>query len=235
MPRPVKQARPLDLGPAIQIVRPSLHEEVVARVRDLIVENQLPAGERIAELELAAHLGISRTPLREALKVLASEGLIELLPLRGAIVKAFTPDDAQDMLELIGVLEVHAARKAVNASDAEIAALVDLHRQMRRLFERRRRPDYFRLNQEIHNGIVAAAHSPTLTMIHTLLRNRMRRIRYIGNELPPHWSAAMEEHEAIIRALAARDADRTVAALQLHFDNTWPRVRSSAPKPDDAV
>ncbi|MGE0800551.1 MAG: GntR family transcriptional regulator [Lautropia sp.] len=228
--------RPRPFGSALQIVRPSLHEEVVARVRDLIVENHLPAGERIAELELAAQLGVSRTPLREALKVLASEGLIELLPLRGAVVKAFTPQDAQDMLELIAVLEVHAARKVVaTASDEELAALAALHARMAECFERRERPEYFRLNQEIHNGIVAAAHMPTLTMMHTTLRNRMRRIRYIGNESPPHWNAAMCEHQAIIDALVARDAEATVAAVQRHFDNTWPRVRSSAPSPDQSV
>jgi DNA-binding GntR family transcriptional regulator len=222
--------------PDLQIVRPSLHEEVVARVRDLIVENHLPAGERIPELELAAQLGVSRTPLREALKVLASEGLVELLPLRGAVVKAFTPQDAQDMLELIAVLEAHAARKAVAiASDEEIDAIADLHARMAECYRRRERPEYFRLNQEIHNGIVAAAHMPIMTTMHTILRNRMRRIRYIGNESPQHWQAAMEEHQAIIDALVARDADATAAALQRHFEQTWPRVRSSAPSPDRSV
>ena len=86
-------------GPSdISISRVPLHEEVTARLRDLIVENQIRPGERVPELEIAARLGVSRTPIREALKVLAAEGLVEMQPLRGAIVKAFSAKDAHDML-----------------------------------------------------------------------------------------------------------------------------------------
>ena len=92
------------------IARTSLHGEVTARLRDLIVEGRLKPGLRIAELDVAKSLGVSRTPVREALKVLASEGLVELLQLRGAVVKAFTPKDAQDMLAMIALLEEYAGQ-----------------------------------------------------------------------------------------------------------------------------
>ena len=209
------------------IARGSLHDEVTSRVRDMIVDGRLRAGVAIPELELAQQLGISRTPMREALKVLASEGLVELLPRRGAIVKVFTAKDAQDMLAVIAVLEEHAGQQACRASDAEIAAILALHEQMRRHFERRERPEYFRLNQEIHNAIVRAADNPTLTMLHGVLRTRMRRIRYIGNHLPENWSAAMAEHEAFSEALRDRDGDRLGRLLREHLENTWPRVSST--------
>ncbi|MFO1323324.1 MAG: GntR family transcriptional regulator [Burkholderiales bacterium] len=222
--------------PAVEpIARGSLHDEVTARVRDMIVDGRLEPGAPIAELELARQLGVSRTPLREALKVLASEGLVELLPRRGAAVKVFTPKDAQDMLSLIALLEEHAGRLACNAGGAEIDAIVDLHERMRIHYERRERPEYFRLNQEIHNAIVRAAGNPTLAMLHGILRTRLRRIRYIGNQAPENWSAAMAEHEGICEALRARDGPRLGRLLREHLDNTWPRVSAVVSSPDHGV
>ncbi len=220
------------------IARTSLHGEVTARLRDMIVEGRLKAGERIQELEVARMMGVSRTPVREALKVLASEGLVELPALRGAVVKAFTPKDAQDMLAMIGLLEEYAGRAACTASDAEIAAIVALHERMRGHFERRERPEYFALNQLVHNGIVDLAHNATLSALHANVRARMRRIRYIGNQAPENWQAAMAEHEEMIAALTARDADRMARAMGTHIANTWPRVASTAAGlagPDGAV
>jgi DNA-binding GntR family transcriptional regulator len=218
------------------IARPSLHDEVTARLRDLIVDGTLPAGERIAELDVARSLGISRTPLREALKVLATEGLVDLLPGRGAVVKVVTPRDAQDMLELTGVLEAHAGRLAARAaSEGEIEAIVELHRRMRAHFQRRERPQYFELNQQVHDAIVRAAHNPTLASVHAMLRMRMRRIRYIGNQSPANWAAAMAEHDAFVAALVARDGERLGALLQAHMAATWPRVSSSVAVVGDVV
>jgi DNA-binding GntR family transcriptional regulator len=194
----------------------------------MIVDGRLEAGLPIPELELARQLGISRTPLREALKVLASEGLVELLPRRGAVVKVFSAKDAQDMLAMIALLEEHAGREACDsASDAEIAAVLALHEQMRGHYERRERPEYFRLNQEIHNAIVRAAGNPTLAMLHGILRTRMRRLRYIGNQAPDNWSAAMTEHEGFMSALRARDGVRLGRLMREHLVNTWPRIESA--------
>lgn len=217
------------------ISRPSLHDEVTNRVRDMIVDGRLMAGERIAELDLAKQLGISRTPLREALKVLASEGLVDLLPQRGAVVKVFTRKDAQDMLAVIGVLEEFAGRQACAATDREIEQILDLHEQMREHYRRGERQAYFGLNQEIHDAIVRAANNPSLSMTHGILRKRMRRIRYIGNGSPENWSAAMHEHDLFIEALKARDGDRLGRLMREHLENTWPRVSSSIAGPDGAV
>jgi DNA-binding GntR family transcriptional regulator len=211
-------------APVTPIPRSSLHDEVTNRIRDMIVEGRLAAGAGIAELELAGQLGVSRTPLREALKVLAAEGLVDLLPGRGAVVKAVTAKDAQDMLALIALLEEQAGRAACNASDEDIAAIVALHERMRGHFVRRERLEYFRLNQEIHNAIVSAAGNPTLAMLHGILRTRMRRLRFVGNEAPDNWAAAMAEHETFIDALKVRDANALSRSLRAHLENTWPRV-----------
>jgi len=138
-PMPPTASADLSAGsaPVIPIARASLHREVAARVRDMIVDGRLAPGAAIPELDLARQLGVSRTPLREAIKVLASEGLLELLPGRGAVVKVFTAKDAQDMLTLIALLEEHAGPRACAASDAEIAAILEMHAQMRIHYERR--------------------------------------------------------------------------------------------------
>jgi len=216
------------LSPAPAISRPRLHDEVTARLRDLIVENQLRPGERVPELEIAARLGVSRTPIREALKVLAAEGLVEMQPLRGAIVRAFSAKDAQDMLRVIALLEEFAAREACSAPQDRIDAVLALHEQMRVHFRRRERQPYFALNQRFHETVVALAGNDTLSTTHAALAQRMRRIRYVGNSVPDNWGAAMAEHEAMAQALAARDADAMARAMREHLMNTWPRIEQAA-------
>ena len=210
------------------ISRPRLHDEVTARLRDLIVENQLRPGERVPELEIAARLGVSRTPIREALKVLAAEGLVEMQPLRGAIVRAFSAKDAQDMLRVIALLEEFAAREACSAPQERIDAVLAMHAQMREHFHKRERQPYFALNQRFHEEVVALAANDTLSSTHAALAQRMRRIRYVGNSVPDNWGAAMAEHEAMAQALAARDADAMAQAMREHLMNTWPRIEQAA-------
>jgi DNA-binding GntR family transcriptional regulator len=227
--RPAASAGATDVAlPDIAIARPALHEEVTARLRDMIVENRIQPGERVPELEIAARLGVSRTPIREALKVLAAEGLVEMQPLRGAIVKAFSAKDAQDMLRVIALLEEHAGREACAAPAADIAAVQAQHERMRAHHRRRERQPYFALNQQIHQAIVALARNDTLAAMHAQLGQRMRRIRYVGNSEPANWDAAMAEHEAMMQALAARDADAMAAAMRAHLLNTWPRIEQVA-------
>src|SRR3954466_16292015 len=121
-----------DRGP---IARPSLHEAIVARVRDMIIEGELSPGTRIHEGNLGNKLGISRTPLREALKFLASEGLVELSPGRGAVVRQFSPKDVRDSLVVVVNLEGLAGRLACeHATDAEIQEIRKLHDRMMEMY-----------------------------------------------------------------------------------------------------
>lgn len=211
--------------PSSQIERVSLHEEVTHRLRDMIVSLRLRPGERIQELEVAQLLGVSRTPVREAIKVLTAEGLVELLPLRGAIVKAFSAKDARDMLEVIALLETYAGERACQADPARIDTILQMHQEMKMLFEARERLAYFALNQRIHEALIALAENDTLSMTHAMLSKRMRSLRYSGNSTPENWNAAMAEHEQMMRALAARDGQALSRIMGEHIRNTWPRIR----------
>jgi DNA-binding GntR family transcriptional regulator len=208
------------------IVRRSLHDEVASRVRDMIIEGSLAPGARIYEEQLAKALGVSRTPMREALKTLASEGLIELAAARGAVVKRFSPKDVRDMLDVLAVLESFAARLACKAaSDEQIAELRALHDRMTGFFKARNRLEYYKLNQEFHSGVLRLSGNAALQSAHLAIQARLKRIRYIGNSEPRKWDDAMSEHEEMIRRLEARDAEGLAAVLALHMEHTWERVK----------
>ena len=206
------------------IARTSLHLEVTSRLRNLIVESQIKPGERVPELEISRDLGVSRTPIREALKVLASEGLVELLPLRGAVVKNFSSKDAADMLEVMGLIESFAAQKACKSDQHRIDQVLAMHEKMKVLYAKGKRPEYFDLNQKIHDTLVEMADNDSLTMLHSTLSKRMRSLRYSGNNTPENWRGALEDHEEIAQALASRDVKKMKRAVNDHFANTIRRV-----------
>jgi DNA-binding GntR family transcriptional regulator len=212
------------MNPKDPIARTSLHAEVTARLRSLIVESFIKPGERVPELEISKDMGVSRTPIREALKVLASEGLVELLPLRGAVVKSFSAKDAADMLEVMGMLESFAAQKACQAEQKRIDHVLAMHEKMKVLYTKGKRPEYFELNQKIHDALVDMADNESLTMVHSTLSKRMRSLRYSGNSTPDHWRGALDDHELIAQALGQRDAKKMKKAVEAHFENTIKRV-----------
>lgn len=221
-PTPTRNRPPAVPAP---IVQHSLHDGIVTRLRDMIIEGKLTAGTRINESEFGPLLGVSRTPLREAIRTLASEGLVESIPRRGAVVRRFDMHDVRSMLEAVKVLEQAAARLACKrASDAEIADIEAIHESMKAKFAARQRLAYFKLNQSIHSAIVRLAANPTLAELHELVQSRLKRIRYVGNGAPETWAAAMAEHEEMIAALRQRDADALAEVLGRHMDSTLVRV-----------
>ncbi len=210
----------------VRIERQSLHDAILTRLRDMIIQGDLAPGTRMNEGQIGAQLGVSRTPLREAIKFLASEGLVELIPSRGAVVKKFTAKEVHDMIEVIRTLEETASRRAcVVASDAGIAAVRALHDDMLACYRARDRMAYYKLNQQIHVAIVALADNAALSDVHGILQTRLKRIRFIGHEGAEKWAGAVAEHEEMIAALEARDADRLAAIMGQHLDQAWARVR----------
>jgi DNA-binding GntR family transcriptional regulator len=205
--------------------RRTLHDEVVDRVRTLIVEGRLAPGTRIHESQLGKALGVSRTPLREALKVLASEALIELVPGRGAVVKRLTRQDVRDMLDVLVALESMAGLLACrNATDAQIAALRATHDEMMALYAAGNRLEYYWRNQAIHAGLAQLSGNVLLASLHQMIAARLKRIRFIGNEEPAKWAGAVAEHEEMIAALEARDETALAEVIHRHLDQTWLRV-----------
>lgn len=217
-------------GPTLEGVIPlnrrTLHDELVGRVRDMIIEGRLAPGARIHEGQLGEALGVSRTPLREALKFLASEGLIDLVPGRGGVVRKLTGRDVRNMLDMLIALESLAGRLAcAKASDEQIAGIRRIHDEMMGFYAARNRLEYYKLNQAIHSGIARLSDNDILVATHDAIQARLKRIRFIGNEEPSKWGNAVSEHEEMIAALERRDADRLAAVLTLHLDRTWDRVK----------
>ncbi len=206
----------------------SLHDELVERLRELIVESTLEPGVRVPERELCERFAVSRTPLREALKVLASEGLLELLPHRGARVTRLTAADLDEMFPVMGALEALAGELAcAQITEAEMAEVRALHYQMVLHATRGELPEYFRLNQRIHEAIMAAARNPTLARLYRGLAGRVRRARYLANMSKPRWDQAVAEHEAILAALEKRDGAALGDVLKAHLRNKCETVKES--------
>ncbi|MGF6174954.1 DNA-binding GntR family transcriptional regulator [Ensifer sp. 4252] len=219
--------RRADGGPG-PIRRTALHDTLVSHLRDMIIEGDLSPGTRLHEGQLGEQLGVSRTPLREAIKYLASEGLVELVPSRGAVVKRFSAKDVHDMLTVLQTLEELAGKLACEAaSDAGIAEVRALHDEMVRRYKVGDRLQYYKLNQQIHSAIVQLAENAALADMHSVLQTRLKRIRFIGHEGPEKWAAAVAEHDEMIVALEARDKAKLSEVLGRHLMNAWERVRAS--------
>jgi DNA-binding GntR family transcriptional regulator len=212
------------------LVRPALHQALVERLRDMIVDGTLAGGDRIEERRLCESFGVSRTPLREAVLVLAAEGLIELIPRRGARVAALEPAQIRDLLEVLGGLEALAGELAcARASEAEIAAIAARHAEMRARHAAGDMLSYFKINEGIHDAIVAAAHNAALAAEHRLLRARVLHALYLPNIRAARWNAALAEHEAFMTALGQRDGARLGRLLRAHKDATWEALRACLP------
>lgn len=206
----------------------TLHEDVANKLRALIFDGKLADETRIPEKQLCERFGISRTPLREALKVLAQEGLISLLPNRGARVVKLKPSDIDEVFPVMGALEAVAGEAACRfITDEEIAEIRALHYQMALHHTRGERADYFRLNQQIHEKILKAARNPTLSQVYKSLSLRIRRARYVANIPRQRWDQAMQEHETILEALAARDGTRLAGLLKTHLLNKSEVVKAT--------
>lgn len=218
------------------ITRASLHDELAVRLRRMIVEDALEPGSRINERELCDLFGVSRTPLREALKVLAREGYVRLTPNRGATVAALTARDLEEAFPVMGVLEALAGELAArNATDAQIAAILEHHTRMRAAFEGGDRPTYFALNEAIHLAIAEASGNATLDQMQRSLDGRVRRGRYQANISPARWRQAMDEHEEIAEAFSARDAPRLAEVLRRHLQNKLAALSSGVIGTDQAT
>ncbi|MEW9921639.1 GntR family transcriptional regulator [Marimonas sp. MJW-29] len=202
------------------IERRSLHLEIVERVRPLIVESELVPGSKVPEKALCEQFNVSRTPMREALKVLAAEGLVRLEPNRGAWVTSVTVDEVNEVFPVLTVLEALSGELAcAHITDGEIRAVRKLHDRMMKSYADRDLALYFKINQQIHHAILLAARNDTLTKSSEALSARMQRARYAANMSEDRWAEAVREHEQIIAHLEARDAKRLGTVLADHMRN----------------
>lgn len=207
--------------------RRSLHLELAEAIQEMIVIGELPPGTKVPENQLCERFNVSRTPLREALKVLAAERLVVLEPNRGAWVSRITVADLEEVFPVMGAFEALAGELACRSiTDEEIAEIRELHDKMVASYEQRNLQGYFDANQRIHEAILAAARNETLTLHYRSLATQIRRARYVANITDGRWKQAMEEHEEIMTCLENRDGERLADVLRRHLQNKLATVRA---------
>ena len=204
----------------IQIPKASLHEQVAHRLRQMLVEGRIAPGAKLNERTLCELLSVSRTPLREAIKMLAAEGLVELLPNRGAIAVALTEADVLDTFEVMAGLEAQSGELAARRiTDTELTEIKALHFEMMAAYTRRDLSGYYRLNAQIHQAINTAARNPVLSATYNRVNARLQALRFRSNQDGDKWTAAVREHEQMVAALEARDPQAMRTVLLAHLAN----------------
>ncbi|NDP46835.1 MAG: GntR family transcriptional regulator [Sulfuriferula multivorans] len=204
----------------ISIPRAALHEQVAHRLRQMLVENRIAPGAKLNERELSEVLKVSRTPLREAIKMLATEGLVELLPNRGAIAVELSEQDILDTFEVMAGLEAQSGElAAMRITDAELDEIKAMHYEMLAAYTRRDLPAYYRLNAAIHQAINTAAKNPVLSALYKQVNSRLQSLRFRSNQDGEKWRIAVEQHEQMVQALGTRDAEAMRAVLLSHMNN----------------
>jgi DNA-binding GntR family transcriptional regulator len=191
---------------------------VASKLRSMIFDGQLAPGDWVDEKALAADWQISRTPLREALKVLASEGLVELVPHRGCRVIQLSDGDADDLFPVMALLEGRCAFEAVrNADVAALARLRHLHGELERHAAAQDIDAYYRANHEFHSSVQALADNRWLDRVTGDLRRFMRLMRGRQLQLPGRIEASINEHRVLMDAFEQHDAARAERAMHDHL------------------
>jgi len=203
----------------VELPRPALHEQVASRLRSLVVEGRIAPGAKLNERELCAQLQVSRTPLREAIKLLSAEGLVDLLPNRGAVAARLEAADVVATFEVLAALEgLSGELAAQRITEAGLREIHALHYEMLACFARRNLAGYYQLNARIHGAINAAAGNPVLATTYRSVNARAQPMRFHTNHDERKWARAVAEHGQMLEALAARDAAglRDLLVAHLH-------------------
>ena len=204
----------------ISIPRAALHEQVAQRLRQMLVEGRIAPGAKLNERELSELLAVSRTPLREAIKMLAAEGLVELLPHRGAIAVALSEADVLNTFEVMAGLEGMTGELAAQRiTPQELAEIQAMQFEMMATYTRRDLSAYYQLNSRIHGAISAAAKNPVLAQVYAQVNARLQALRFRSNQDGEKWKRAVKEHEKMIEALSARDGAAMRDVLMQHLCN----------------
>jgi len=200
----------------------ALYEEVAELLRQRIFKRELEPGSWIDELKLAEEYGISRTPLREALKVLAAEGLVTMKVRRGAYVTEVSEKDLADVYHLLSLLESDAAGVvAARATDAELAELEALHAELEAAARPGKvdRENFFAINERFHMRLLAIANNRWRDQVVADLRKVMKLNRHNSMLKSGRIDESLKEHRAVMAAIKERDSTAAMARMQQHFLN----------------
>lgn len=211
-----------------------LREKIADKIRADIIKGVHKNGERLVEPKLAKNLGISRTPIREALRQLEAEGFIEIVPRRGAIVKELTIKDIDDLYAIKANLEGLAARQAVvNLTEEQLESLININKQFRNIVEKN--PDvtdeYLKDNIDFHNIFIAASDNEKLIDILDGLSKNFQRLKTMLVSDAGRAATAVVEHKKIIDAFVSKDPDLAEKSVRNHIISGWEylkeRIKSS--------
>lgn len=223
-----------DVHDDLTIRRRPLHGSVADHLRAMIIRGDIAPGDKVPVQTLADALGVSMTPVREALKVLVEEQLVEWLPNRGARVLPFTAEEAIPLFEVLAGLEGLAAELAATRMTALAREELEaMHAQMRVHYEKEDKEPYFNLNSLIHAEILKAAANPILLSAHVRLQVRAARGRYVAIIDRARWDEAMCEHEVLMVALRERNAARAGEIWRKHLQHTGQAVRRAQTEAQD--
>ena len=213
----------------MRLVHNSLHDEVAAQLRDRIFAGELLPGTFLDEARLAEQLQISRTPLREALKVLCAEGLVRHEPRRGSFVNQVTEQDLDEIFPVLALLEGRCAREAaLQATDGDLQRLEVLHERLSRCARARRITDYYAANFSIHEEIISLANNRWLAWVIGDLRKILKLSRLQQLHAPGRLDQSLSEHLAVFAALKARDPEGAEAAMRTHLTRQREALRELA-------
>jgi DNA-binding GntR family transcriptional regulator len=219
-----------------QIPRQSLHDALVANLRGMILDRELKPGDKIAEQKLCERFGVSRTPLREALKVLSAEGIVELLPHRGAMIARTSLAEMQELFPIMGSLEALAGELAAeHATDEDVATVQALQDEMAAAYKDGDEIRYLRLNRQIHEAIFRIAGNDSLTTMWQQILTRIHSFRFVVRKSEANWKSALEEHVRIMEALAARDKKKLSRLLRKHVTGTTVSIAREALEQLDSI
>jgi DNA-binding GntR family transcriptional regulator len=214
----------------LRVPRAGLYAQAATRLRLLIVRGDLAPGQPLLEADLSDALGVSRTPLREALKQLASEGLVELRLNRSAIVAPLRRDELVELFEALAGIERCAAELAATRMAArDLEQLETMQARIEWHHSRGEMRDYFEINQQIHRAIVGLAGNSVLKATHDALLPRAERARFFGLSVLGRWEESVRDHQEILDALKARDAGRAGHLLGHHVRRTGEVVAGTLP------
>lgn len=215
--------------------RRALHIEAVETLREMIIGGDLASGARLVEAELCELFAISRTPLREAMRVLEAEGLVTFYPNRSVVVSTISSDEVLQQFEVLANLERIALELAMaRMTQADLGRLNRMHDRMMFLFQKGARRECFQKDYDTHNRIVALTGNEVLQDIHKGLMTRSRRVRYFALHSENRWAEAMAEHEALMLAINDRDVAKAGALMRDHVLRTGALVGQFVSSRDNA-
>ncbi|HBV55474.1 MAG TPA: GntR family transcriptional regulator [Rhodobacteraceae bacterium] len=214
----------------------TLPEQIAMQLRRQILHGTLRPGATIKERDNAADLGVSRTPMREAIRILAKEGLVELRPARSPVVASPTLKDVTDAITVIVALEELSGKLAVeHATREEISEIRSIHERMQQGYDQFDHVERFEVDMEFHMAIARASHNVALAETHAAYLRRMWRARFLSARTRRNRERVVRQHGDIVRGLEERDTDLVAVSIHAHLGHLLDSIKVAfADAPDDA-